>query len=123
MTCPVAEAQRPRARLRHALERLHDDVVVRADVLRLARRNARAVLEERRRLLERRDVRRVAPALVDERRVGCGEHDGGVDVDVLEVAAAGLAAGDDALDGLACPRSFASGELKGWRPSGYHLGP
>src|SRR5690606_14773883 len=58
---PVAETLRARARLRDPLERLDDDVVVSADVLRLACWDARAVLEERRRLLQRRNVRSVAP--------------------------------------------------------------
>src|SRR6185437_2145922 len=74
-------------------------VLVRADVLRLAGRDARAVLEEHRRLLERRDVRRVAPALVDEGRIGIRKHDGSVNVDVLHVTATGLTARDDTFDG------------------------
>ena len=97
--------------------------MVSANVLRPASGNARAVLEERRCLLDRRYAQRVASSLVHERRVGSSEHDDRVDIDVLEVAAAGLAACDDALDGARVPTELGERRAEGLPPLRVPLGP
>lgn len=66
---------------------------------------------------------RVAPSLVHERRVGSGEHDDRVDIDVFKVAAAGLAARDDAFDDAGVSTKLGERRGEGLSPLGIPFGP
>ena len=101
----MSKARHARGRLRH-LQGVQDQRLLSQDISGETGRDARSVLEPALRILELDHLFGVALIAVVEKRVGCGEQDGDIHIDTVQLATARVGLGDQTLDGLRMTAQF-----------------